>query len=193
MDKIKFIQEYISNLKTVLDSMDLESISSLIKLIETYHNTNKRIYLLGNGGSASTASHMANDLGVGLKRRDIVNIDIISLSDNISVITALANDVGYEDIFYYQLKGVLKPEDLIIAISCSGNSPNIIKATNFAKDVGSKVITFTGFDGGKLKPLSDLNVHVQTENGEYGLVEDVHMILDHIIYTYFIHKDKING
>ncbi|QOG12179.1 SIS domain-containing protein [Arcobacter sp. FWKO B] len=181
-----FVFEYIDNLKNLLDGIDYNVISDIIKLLETTKINQSKIYVIGNGGSASTASHMVNDLGAGLRRRDIINLDIVSLADNTPVCTAIANDIGYDNIFYMQLKGLLKKDDVIIAISCSGNSANIIKAVDYAKEIGSKIIGVTGFDGGYLKKISDVNFHVQTKSNEYGLVEDMHMILDHIIYSYYI-------
>jgi D-sedoheptulose 7-phosphate isomerase len=182
-----FIDGYIKRLVSLLNNLDTFSI---IEIIKTIDNIDGKIYIIGNGGSAATASHMVNDLGVGLARRDIKYLDIESLSDNSSVCTALANDIGYENIFSMQLKNKIKANDVLIAISCSGNSPNIINAVEYAKKVGSKIIGLTGFDGGQLKAMSDINFHVNTQNGDYGLVEDLHMILDHIIYTYFIEKNR---
>lgn len=183
-----FIEQYTSKLKFLLDQIDKNAIVSIIESLEKALENNSKVYVIGNGGSAATASHMVNDLGVGLKRRDIAKLDIKSLADNTPVCSAIANDIGYENIFYMQLRDVLKQDDIIIAISCSGNSPNILKAVNYAKEVGSNIIGVTGFDGGELKRLSDINFHVETQKGEYGLVEDMHMILDHIIYTYYIEK-----
>ncbi|RXJ93836.1 sugar isomerase [Malaciobacter molluscorum] len=185
-----FMNEYILNLKKLLDNIDSNIIEQIIYSFEQTIKKKSKVYILGNGGSASTASHMANDLGAGLRRREILNLDIVSLADNASVTTAIANDIGYVNIFYMQLKDLLKKDDLILALSCSGNSPNIIKAVEYAKKSNIKVIGVTGFDGGKLKQLSDINFHVETKSGEYGLVEDIHMILDHIIYTYYIQKGK---
>lgn len=183
-----FIEQYTSKLKFLLDQIDKNAIVSIVESLEKALENNSKVYVIGNGGSAATASHMVNDLGVGLKRRDIAKLDIKSLADNTPVCSAIANDIGYENIFYMQLRDVLKQDDIIIAISCSGNSPNILKAVNYAKEVGSNIIGVTGFDGGELKRLSDINFHVETQKGEYGLVEDMHMILDHIIYTYYIEK-----
>jgi D-sedoheptulose 7-phosphate isomerase len=186
--KRDFLKGYIDRLKSLLDDIDTEVIESIIEALERSIESKSKVYVLGNGGSAATASHMVNDLGAGLRRRGIINLDIISLSDNTPVVTAIANDIGYDNIFYMQLEGILKPEDVIIAISCSGNSPNIVKAIEYAKEVGTKIVGVTGFDGGKLKELSDIRFHVDAPNGEYGLVEDVHMILDHMIYSYYIDK-----
>ena len=129
---------------------------------------------------------MVNDLGAGLRRRNIRNFDIHSLADNVPVVTALANDIGYENIFEMQMRGLITADDVVVAISCSGESLNIINAVNYAKEVGCSVVGITGFDGGKLRSISDVNLHVDAPKGEYGLVEDVHMIFDHIIYSYYI-------
>ena len=183
-----FVNDYLSKLKTILDNINPKVIKDIIRLLEDTLVTNSRIYIIGNGGSSATASHMVNDLGAGLRRRDIVNFDVISLGDNSPVVTAIANDIGYENIFYMQMKGLLNPSDVLIAISCSGDSPNIIKAAEYARGLGSKIIGVTGFNGGHLKKISDVNFHVHAGKNEYGLVEDVHMILDHIIYSYYIQK-----
>jgi len=185
-----FIEKYTNNLISLLQSIDKSSIEDIIVTLEKSLKNNSNIYILGNGGSAATASHMVNDLGVGLKRRDIRKFNVISLADNTPVCSAIANDIGYENIFYMQLKDILESNDILIAISCSGNSPNIIKAVNYAKEVKSTVIGMTGFNGGRLKEISDISFHIDTQNGEYGLVEDMHMILDHIIYSYYIQKGK---
>jgi len=188
-----FMNKYIDNLKKLLDNVDADILENIcVELEKTVVNKSK-VYVIGNGGSSATASHMANDLGIGLRRRDIININIVSLGDNSAVTSAIANDIGFENIFCMQLKGILKPEDVIIAISCSGNSPNIIKAVNYANEIGSTVIGVTGFDGGKLKEGSNINFHVEAPNGEYGLVEDMHMILDHMIYSYYIDRGSKNG
>ncbi len=185
-------QLYINNLIQLLQKIDYEIVDQIIKILEEAAYKQSSIYIIGNGGSSATASHMVNDLGAGLRRRGLINLDITSLADNVPVITAIANDIGYENIFYMQLEGLLKPEDLIIAISCSGNSPNIVKAVEYAKNIGSTIIGITGFDGGDLKKLSDVNFHIEAQKGEYGLVEDMHMILDHMIYSYYINKGKKN-
>ncbi len=181
-----FIEQYIENLTNILSNLDKNEIVKIKDALESTVEHNSKIYILGNGGSAATASHMANDLSVGLKLREIRNFNVESLSDNSSVCTAIANDIGYENIFYAQIKNQIKKDDVLIAISCSGNSANIIKAVEYAKEHGSTIVGLTGFEGGKLKELSDINFHIATDKGEYGLVEDAHMILDHIIYSYFI-------
>ncbi len=133
---------------------------------------------------------MQNDIGIGLKRRGIKNFRIRSLADNIAVTTAISNDIGYENIFLAQIKNEITANDILLSISCSGNSPNIIKAVEYAKNCETTIIGLTGFSGGKLKELSDICLHIDTRDGEYGLVEDMHMILDHLIYSYYIEKYK---
>ena len=186
MNIYNFIEEYTINLKNLLDNIDRNEVYKIIEALNKCEENNSKIYIIGNGGSAATASHMANDLSVGLKLREIRNFNVESLSDNSSICTAIANDIGYENIFYAQLKNKLTKDDLLIAISCSGNSANIVKAVEYAKIVGAKVIGMTGFEGGKLKEIADIKFHINTTKGEYGLVEDMHMILDHIIYSYYI-------
>ncbi|MBN2781893.1 MAG: SIS domain-containing protein [Campylobacterales bacterium] len=180
-----FIRQYIDNLTDILNNLDLNSIEQIKEALDSTIKNNSKIYIIGNGGSAATASHMANDLSVGLKLYGIRNFDVESLSDNSAVCTAIANDTGYENIFYTQIKDKIKQGDLLIAISCSGDSENIVKAVEYAKSQNVNIVGMTGFSGGKLKELSDINFHIPTKDGEYGLVEDAHMILDHIIYSYY--------
>ena len=182
-----FIKEYTQKLITLLKEIDGDAI---IAILEAFEKTKGKIYIIGNGGSAATASHMVNDLGIGLKRRGIRSFDVESLNDNTPVCTAIANDIGYENVFYMQLKGRITENDILIALSCSGNSENIIKAVTYAKEQKSTIIGATGFDGGELMQKSDINFHVPTAKNEYGLVEDMHMILDHIIYSYYIEQTK---
>ena len=180
-----FAKNYINKLTSTLKQTNIDAIYDTVNILD---NTKGKIYIIGNGGSAATASHMVNDLGAGLKRRGLKNLDIESLSDNTPVCSALANDIGYKNIFYMQLKDKITKNDVLIAISCSGNSKNITKAVKYAKKEGATIIGLTGFDGGKLKKLSDINFHVPTHKNEYGLVEDMHGIFNHIIYSYYIDK-----
>jgi len=185
-----FVKKYIGDLSALLKSMSPQDIERIILALENTVKKKSTIYILGNGGSSATASHMVNDLGAGLRRRDIMNFKVMSLGDNSPVVTAIANDIGYENIFYMQMKGLLSADDLVIAISCSGDSPNIIKAVEYAKGLGCSIVGVTGFGGGQLKQIADIGFHVDAPKGEYGLVEDAHMILDHIIYSYYIQRDS---
>jgi len=186
------IDTYKSNLKSYIDNINNKDIIKIISLLKKTHDKKGKIYVIGNGGSASTASHIVNDLGIGLSKKNIMYFNIESLADNCSVCTAISNDIGYENIFYEQIKNRLKKNDILIAISCSGNSSNIIKAAKYANKQGIKVIGLTGFNGGILKKISNFNFHVKTEIGEYGIVEDLHMIFNHIIHTSLHKYAKIN-
>jgi len=185
-----FVEDYLTRLKHILDNFDSDVVSDIVDLLDCSIESKSRVYIIGNGGSSATASHMVNDLGAGLRRRDIINLDVVSLGDNSPVVTAIANDIGYENIFFMQMKGLINSSDILIAISCSGDSPNIIKAADYAKELGCKIIGITGFTGGYLKSISDVSFHVKAPKNDYGLVEDAHMILDHIIYSYYIQKSN---
>ena len=185
-----FANSYLDRLKSKIDLVDHDELVKIIHILEDAHSSNSRIYVAGNGGSAATAAHIVNDLGSGLKRRNIKNFDIHSSSDNSASITAIANDIGYEKVFVTQVSGILRSNDVILAISASGNSPNIIQLCDYAKNIGCKIIGLTGFDGGYLKKISDVSYHVETQKGEYGLVEDMHMIFDHLLFTYYLEQFK---
>jgi D-sedoheptulose 7-phosphate isomerase len=138
-----------------------------------------KIFIIGNGGSASTASHMAVDLAKGTQVKGYPSLRVISLTDNVGMITAWANDLAYEEVFTEQLKNLLSYKDVLIAISASGNSPNILSAVRYAKSRGAATVGFIGFGGGKLKDLVDVDITVSSHN--YGVVEDFHLTLNHII------------
>jgi len=188
-----FIHNYRNELISQIGLMSEDVLMQIVKEIDQRDGDGSDVYVIGNGGSATTASHMQNDLGAGLKRRGVLNLNITSLCDNISVLTALSNDIGYDNIFYSQLHDKIKEDDLLIAFSCSGNSKNITKAAEYSRGLGATVIGVTGFDGGLLKELSDINYHVHTEQDKYGIVEDMHMIMNHMLYTYFLERFRSNG
>ena len=188
----KTIEKYKKTITKTINNIDSSLIYNMIDALEQCHDSNSTVYIIGNGGSAATASHMATDLSVGLSLRDIRHFNVKSLSDNSAVSTAISNDVGYENIFYAQLVNRLEKGDLVIAISCSGNSENTIKAAKYCREVGSTLVSMTGFDGGELKKLADISFHVETEFGEYGLVEDIHMILNHMIYSHYVSEKPEN-
>ena len=145
------------------------------------------LFVFGNGGGAATAMTMSNDLGFDIKKKTKVKetFKIISLNDNSSVLTAIANDVGYENIFLNQLKIHFKKNDKILIFSASGNSENLVKAAKWIRKRRGRVISILGFDGGKIKKLSNCCVHIKTEKGEYGPVEDLQLIINHILAHWF--------
>jgi len=180
-----YVRNYFNRLHEYLSTINPEVFDQIIEQMETTRKANSTIYIIGNGGSASIASHIANDMGVGIRHEGIKPLKILSLTDNVSAISALGNDKGYDSIFSEQLRPILHPLDLLIALSVSGNSPNIIKAVEFAKKMGVTIIGCTGFDGGELKKLCDISFHIENEKSNYGPVEDAFMVLNHLIYTYY--------
>ncbi len=175
-----FARGYLAYLSDVLKRLDVDAIGAFINLLLQAREEEKTVFFIGNGGSAATASHFANDIAVGT-RSTRKPFRAVSLTDNVAVITAIANDYGYEDIFVLQMKYQVRPGDVVVAISASGNSPNVLKAVEYAHAQGASTVGLTGFDGGKLRQQVNLALHVSTEKGEYGPVEDAHMILDHLV------------
>ncbi len=188
----EFTQDYLTGLKAVLDRLPVPAVARVIEALEATHAAGQQIFIIGNGGSAATASHMMNDLCKGTlgHKGDAPwpRFKVIALTDNVSLMTAWANDTDYNHVFSEPLKNFAQPGDLLIGISASGNSPNIIAAVEVAKQIGLKVVGITGFGGGKLAQLADVPFVVPSN--DYGPVEDVHMILDHIITSYLYAKLK---
>jgi D-sedoheptulose 7-phosphate isomerase len=192
MKASEFAKDYVRDLKAVLDRLPLEALDKIVAAIEAAHAAGKQIFVIGNGGSAATASHMMNDLNKGTlgHKGDAAwkRFRVIALTDNVSLMTAWANDTDYNHVFSEPLKNLAQRGDVLIAISASGNSPNIIAAVEAAKQMGISVLGLGGFTGGKLAKMADV-CFVVPSNG-YGPVEDVHMILDHIITGYLYEKLK---
>jgi D-sedoheptulose 7-phosphate isomerase len=187
-----FARDYLSGLKDVLDRLPLQPIDDILRAIEQARDERRQIFVIGNGGSAATASHMMNDLCKGTlgHKGDAPwpRLRVIALTDNVSLMTAWANDTDYNHIFSEPLKNLAQRGDVLVAISASGNSPNIIAAVEVAKQIGVTVLGLAGFTGGKLAKMADVSLVVPSDG--YGPVEDVHMILDHIITSYLYEKLK---
>ncbi|MBI5212502.1 MAG: SIS domain-containing protein [Nitrospirae bacterium] len=180
-----FVAGYFEYLHELSKRLDTNAIAFFVMELEAASEKGSAVFFAGNGGSAAIASHMANDLGIGCRRAFRKPIRAVSLTDNNSTMTAVANDFGYENLFLEQLKTLYRPGDKLVVISASGNSANVLNAAKWVKEQGGTVIGLTGFDGGKLRSICDISIHVETSKGEYGPVEDIHMILDHLIYTWF--------
>ena len=181
----QFSQSYFSYLKEIIDKVDLSEIKIFVELLLSARKSGATIFFIGNGGSAATASHFANDLAFGTHEHE-KPFKAISITDNVSVLTALGNDYGYGEIFVRQLKVYAEKGDVVVGISASGNSKNLINAFNYAKSSGIKTMALTAFDGGQMKVIADNCIHIPTEDKEYGPAEDVHMILDHLISSYLM-------
>ena len=184
-DPVAFAGAYLEYLNKVLKGIDAAAIAQFIQTLLDVRERGATIYFIGNGGSAATASHFANDLAIGTNSYE-KPFRVISLTDNQAIITALGNDFGYEEIFARQLRVLGKEGDVVVGISASGNSLNMIRAFEYAKSAGIKTVAITAFDGGKMKQMADECVHVPTAPKEYGPAEDAHMILDHLIGAYLI-------
>lgn len=172
---------HLQELAFLLGQIDLEAIERVFQRLRIARDEGATVYIAGNGGSAATATHWANDLGKATKRSGRAPIRAMCLGDNVSWLTALANDEGYERAFSGQLENFVRPDDVLVVISASGNSPNLVRAVELARKQGVTTMGFLGFDGGVLKGMVDDFVWVPTEKGAYEQVEDCHMSLCHIL------------
>jgi D-sedoheptulose 7-phosphate isomerase len=184
-DPVSFADAYLGYLTEVLKSIDRNAIGKFTKTLLDARERGASIFFIGNGGSASTASHFANDIAVGTNSY-AKPFRAISLTDNQAIITAIGNDFGFDEIFSRQLQLLGKQGDIVVAISASGNSKNLLKAFEYANENGIKTVAITGFSGGAMKEMADEGIHVPTGSKEYGPAEDAHMILDHLIGNYLL-------
>jgi D-sedoheptulose 7-phosphate isomerase len=179
-DGAAFADGYLTYLTEILAALDRDAIAVFGRELLAARARDARIFFLGNGGSAATASHWVNDL----TRWRGKPFRALSLTENVALLTAVANDYGYEHVFRQQLENLMSPGDVVVAISASGNSPNVVEAIEYANAGGAVTVGLTGFDGGRLRQLAQIVVHAPTNAGEYGPAEDVHMILDHLVTSY---------
>ncbi len=172
---------YKNTINTVLDTIDTQEIEDFMNIIEDAYKNDRFVFVIGNGGSASNASHLAQDLAKGTRnhKEQKKRLKALSLTDNAAFLTAQGNDEGYESVFEQQLMTFAKPGDIVIAISGSGNSPNIIKAIEWANDNGLKTVGVTGFDGGKLKKIAHQSVNVALN--DMCTSESIHTIIFHYV------------
>lgn len=179
-DGIAEADSYFVRVRAALTGIDPDAISAAAQVLARARAARSLVLIAGNGGSASTASHMATDLGVGSHKQG-VGLRTICISDNPSVLTATANDISFDRVFAEQIELLATSGDVVILISASGNSPNILQAHQSAVKVGAFVIALTGFDGGSLRELASICVHVPTSPGDYGPVEDIHLMINHML------------
>jgi len=179
IDLDSIANSYMRNLRGAYEGLPVSKIKELAIIIQSISEKNM-VFIAGNGGSATTASHMATDLGVGSLRRNNP-IRCISLVENTGVLTATSNDLDFSSIFSQQLKLLGKSGDILICFSASGNSKNLIDAIGTAKLLGINTVGITGFDGGQVKRICDHSVHIPTELGSYGIVEDLHSTVSHLL------------
>lgn len=173
------IQNYIAMLQQTMSELNQHQIWNVINVLQRARMQGSQIFIMGNGGSASTASHFVCDLAKNTRIDGLPHFRVIGLADNMEIFSAYANDEGYENVFSQQLINLVKPDDIAIAISASGNSKNVLNAVEEAQKHNVTTIGFTGFDGGRLGQLVDIHIHVDSKVIEH--VEDVHLILEHMI------------
>ena len=178
---MEFIQNYITTLQLTMDQLPQQLIADVIDVLQQARRQGNQVFILGNGGSASTASHFACDLAKNTRQEGLPHFRVIGLTDNMAMFSALANDGGYENVFSEQLASLIRAGDIVIAISASGNSQNVINAAEMAHRYDATVIGFTGFDGGRLGQLANINLHVNSNIIEH--VEDIHLMLEHLIVS----------
>ena len=175
------VQKYLVELANTLTVLPIQSINEVVEVLHEARLEKRHIFVMGNGGSASTASHMVCDLAKNTRMDGIPHVRISEITDNSAIMTAYANDEGYENVFVNYLANFVEPNDIVIGISTSGKSPNVLRAIEYSNKVNAITIGLTGFDGGQLQSLASMNIHVPSDCIEQ--VEDIHLVLGHIFCT----------
>jgi D-sedoheptulose 7-phosphate isomerase len=178
-DVMEQIHSYIATLRETMDQLPVDRIALVVETLQAARMNGRQVFIMGNGGSASTASHFVCDLAKNTRRPGLPHFRVIGLTDNMAIFSAYANDEGYENVFAAQLANLIEAGDVVIVISASGNSANVLKAVEEARRHNAVTIGFTGFDGGGLASLVDMQVHVDSHIIEH--VEDIHLMLEHMI------------
>lgn len=177
------IRNYLAKEIEILNKLDINAINAALNLLLETMETGSTVYIFGNGGSSATASHFQNDFNKGVSEHTEKKFNFLCLNDNMATVMAVANDIGFEEVFRFQLHGHLRPGDVIVAISGSGNSKNVINAVEYARGQGNRIIGLTGYNGGKLKQLADISLHAPVHSMQ--ITEDIHMIFDHLMMSVF--------
>jgi D-sedoheptulose 7-phosphate isomerase len=177
------VDDYLDRLRTAIDGLPRDRLNQLAQTLLGAYRNDKQVFTIGNGGSSSTASHLAADLSKNTTGANTRRFRITSLNDNAAIVTAIANDLGYENVFVEQLINLIRPGDVLIAVSASGNSPNIVKAIRYAQEQSAHVAALLGFDGGEAAKLADNAIVVPSS--DFGIVEDLHLAINHILVEYF--------
>jgi len=179
-----YAETYRAQLRKTIEAIDTEGVSTAIEWLKEARDGGRQVFVCGNGGSASTASHLVCDMVKGASYGRERRFRMLALTDSLPTITAYSNDVSYECVFEEQLKNFAQPGDVVMAISGSGNSPNVVRAVEYANSAGCKTVALTGRDGGKLGRAAQLNLNVNVEH--MGRIEDAHMVICHMIGYYFM-------
>ena len=182
------IQKYIEEEIRIMRELDIDEINKAMNCLEETRIKGTTVYICGNGGSGSTASHFAGDFNKGVSMYYDQKYNFVCLNDNVPTMMAVANDVSYDDIFRFPLEGRMKTGDVLIAISGSGNSKNVVKAVEYAKEQGNLIIGVTGYAGGKVRELCDISLHVPLDNMQ--VAEDLHLMFDHLMMYILAYDEK---
>ncbi len=185
----QWISGYITAQKTAHDSIPVDAVARLVESLRVAHKEDRQVFVFGNGGSAANASHFATDLGKGSSDKLGKRFRVLSLNDNVSWMTALSNDYSYEDVFVGQLQNYGKPGDLVISISVSGNSPNCVKALEWAKRNGLKTVALVGANRGRMAEIAEQVLVINDTH--YGRVEDGHMGILHMLCYAFMENPQL--
>lgn len=186
MEINNFAKNYLGDLKELINAIDINEIIEFIKVLENAYNNGKTIFIMGNGGSAATASHFACDINKGVSLKLQKKFKVLCLNDNIPIMLAYSNDISYDSVFIEQLKNFIMNDDLVIGISGSGNSKNVLNAIKYANKVGARTFGIIGCDGGKLKDIAQKSLIIKSFDMQK--IEDCHMILVHLTMQYFSKK-----
>jgi D-sedoheptulose 7-phosphate isomerase len=184
-----FAKDYKQQLLAALETVDLDRVEALIEVFRRARDEDRQIFVFGNGGSAATANHFACDMVKGASYGERQRFRIMSLAEQVPTMTAYSNDVGYESVFVEPLKNFARPDDIVMAISGSGNSENVIRAINYANSIGCYTVGLSGISGGRLRPSVDLSVHVSDDH--MGRVEDAHFFVCHMVCYQFMDKPTV--
>ena len=185
-----YLENYKTRLNVLLNLIEIDVLEQVVACMTNAFKNGNTVYVAGNGGSAATASHMQADFSFFVRHFTKFRPKMIALTDNVSLMTAIGNDNAFEDIFVEQMKGHFSKGDVLISISASGNSANVIKAAELANELGGTTIAFVGFQGGKLKEVSKIAMHTPNPKGDYGPIEDLHMIFGHLIVNYLSEDEE---
>lgn len=186
---MSFPERYKSEVLKSLETIDLEKVGQAIEVLARARDENRHIFVCGNGGSASTASHFVCDMVKGASFNRGARFRMMALNDSLPTLTAYSNDVHYECVFVEQLKNFAEPGDVVMAISGSGNSPNVLRAIEYGNSIGCRTIALTGRDGGQLGPMAELNI--QVAHPHMGHIEDGHVVVMHMICYYFMDEEVL--
>lgn len=188
MDYKRQIGAYLDKEKEVMNHLNLDDINTVINVLENARLSGRHIFICGNGGSAATASHYCGDFTKGVSENLKVKYKAECLSDSITTMMAVANDISYQEIFRYPLRNKMEKGDILIGISGSGNSENVIRAIEYAREIGGTSIAITGYDGGRMLQMADYHIHVNIHDMQ--IAEDIHMMLDHLMMYVLTHRSE---